>query len=65
MDNFTACGDLSSLLVMSTTVVKGTIAPPRNAVTAANRILITVLALDKGESAAAVKDSAGVIKAAQ
>lgn len=47
------------------TVVKGTVAPPRNVVTEANWILVTVLALDKGESAAAAKDSAGVIKAAQ
>lgn len=47
------------------TVVKGTIAPPRNAITATSWILIVVLALDEGESAAAAKDSAGVEKDVQ
>ena len=46
------------------TVVKGTIARPRNAVTVANWILVMVLVPDKGESAAA-KDSVGVIITAQ
>lgn len=44
------------------TVVKGIVAPPRSAVTAANLIFTMNLALGKGEAAAAAKVSAEVIK---
>lgn len=47
------------------TMVKGTVAPPRYAVTAANLIFTINLALGKGEAAAAAKVSAEVIKLTQ